>query len=259
MEPEQFRVLSVDDAKKMLSNARCIVKYLLKSSLFRFYLHYCLALHPHKYPLMNRPTDIRLYDRKMWSSIATLHGCNILPEVSNYVCWICVVLLVTHERVLDIRWQELLSYTCTSDLPRGADMCILWDESKSQAFLSGAGDIYEAIAGFCTPYTMYSRGLRMLFEHNYGWKTIEAESQTLWYWMGELVECIQLLVSCGPWSEQQLHALLMNDKTVCIRSTVGDTGDDWKSHWVEVFWPELSSRASSGTVCGVSDGASTVN
>ena len=259
MGPEQFKMLSVDDATKMLSNARCIVSYLLKSSLFRFYLHYCLALHPHKYPMMNRPTDIRLYDRKMWSSIAMFHGRNILPDVSNYVYWMCVALLVTHERMLDIRWKELLLHMCTSDLPRGDDMCILWGEAKSQAFLSDAGDIYEAIAGFCTPNTMYSRGLRTLFERNHGWKDIEAESHTLWCRMGELAECIQLLVSCAPWSEQQLHALLTNDQIACIKSTVGDTGDDWKSHWVEVFWPELSSSASSGMVRGDSDPAFTVN
>ena len=256
--PEQFKMLSVDDAAEMLSNARCIVKCLLKSSLFRFYLHYCLALHPHKYPMMNYPTDIRLYDRKMWSSIATFHRRNTLPYVSNYVYWKCVVLLVAHEGMLDIRWKELLLYMCTSHLPRSDDMCILWGEAKSHTFLSGAGDIYEAIAGFCMPNTMDSRGLRTLFERNHGWKDIEAESQTLLCQMGKLAKCIHLLVSCAPWFEQQLHALLTNHQIARIKSTVGDTGNYWKSHWVEVFWPELSSSASSGAIRGDPDPPSTV-
>ena len=56
--------LSVVDAAKVLENARCIGTRLRCSSLFRFYLHYCLAMHPHRYKMENYPSDVRLFDRK---------------------------------------------------------------------------------------------------------------------------------------------------------------------------------------------------
>ena len=98
------------------------------------------------------------------------------------------------------------------------------------------------------PNTQDSRSLRTLFERKHRQQDIESGSQSLLCQMGKLAECIYLLVSCAPWSEQRLHSLLMNDQIACIKSTVGDTGDDWKSSWVEVFWPELSSNASSGMI-----------
>ena len=66
----KFVALNKSNAGVVLNNARSIAKSLMSTTLFRFYLHYCLALHPHKYRTENYPSDIRLYDRKMWSNIA---------------------------------------------------------------------------------------------------------------------------------------------------------------------------------------------
>ena len=225
-------------------------------------------MHPHRDKVENYPTDVRLFDRKMWSNFAVFHRCIIPPDATNFVYWKCVVLLVAGERTLHWHWKELLRYMNTSKLPRGNDGRVLWDEIRSRDFLSDAGDIYEAIAGFCMPHLADSRELRALLEHRGEVRAllksrgeeedIESESQFLLSTMGKLAECIYLLVYCAPWPVHELDSLLTENVVVGIRSTDDDTSDDWKSRWVEVYWPELSSKAGNGTIRHRPDAQKTV-
>ena len=242
--------LNKSDAEDVLNNARSIARSLMSTSLFRFYLHYCLALHPHKYRIKNYPSDIRLYDRKMWSNIAAFHRCNIPADASNYVYWNCVVLLVAVEKTIDNRWKELLQYVCMLPLPDGNDLHTYLGEKKANQFLSDAGDIYEAIAGFCMSNTVDSGCLRALFERDQGGEDLEFHSRTILSQMAKLAECIYLLVRGCSWSESRMHSLLTNNQSPRVKSGDAEPSVSWKSHdWVAVFWPELCSISNTESKC----------
>ena len=113
-------------------------------------LKYILGLHPCAYSGKTWPTNVRDYDRKIWSHIFVIPNLHVSDDATNYVYYFALVYLASQMQSKswrDMGMDELFYYH--DQVLNVTSATEIKDKTSLHKLLNQAGDIFEALGGIC--------------------------------------------------------------------------------------------------------------